>query len=204
VSRRGPLSERALILAPLGRDAQVGAAVLREAGYECEICADLPALSRELRAGAGCAIITDQALHRVDLAPLTDFLKAQPSWSDLPIILLTPRSQGVEQSPAVPRLAEVLGNLSLLERPLHPAALAGAMRTALRARRRQYEARARLKQLREGEQRLHTALKAGRLGAWTLELPAMNLQCSESCKAHFGRGREESFLYADMLDAIHP
>ncbi len=165
MSRSGSLSERALILAPLGRDAQIAGQVLRAAGYDSEVCADLTILARELLSGAGCAVITDQALHRTDITPLTDYLKAQPSWSDIPVILLTPRGEGVEESPAIPKMEEVLGNLIILERPLHPGALIGAMRTALRARRRQYDARARLKELREGEQRLHTALKAGRLGA---------------------------------------
>ncbi|WP_395020023.1 PAS domain-containing protein [Dongia sp.] len=204
MSRSGTLSERALILAPLGRDAALAAKILSEAGFESHACPDVLSLARELQAGAGCAIITDQALHRVDLGPLSDFLKAQPSWSDISIILLSPRGIGSEESPAESRLAAVLGNVTFLERPLHPTSLVGAVRTALRGRRRQYEARARQKELREGEERLHTALKAGRLGAWTLDLPSMNLRCSESCKAQFGRGPDESFLHADLQDSIHP
>ncbi|MDQ7247693.1 response regulator [Dongia sedimenti] len=204
MNRRGPLSERALILAPIGRDAQIAGAILREAGYDSDPCPDLPALARELDAGAGCVIISDQGLHRADLAPLDRFLKNQPSWSDIPIILLSLRGDGTEQIPAAGKLAERLGNVTFLERPLHPASLIGTVRTALRGRRRQYEARARLKELREGEQRLHTALKAGRLGAWTLDLPSLTLHCSDSCKAHFGRGAEGSFLYADFQDSIHP
>ena len=68
MSRRGPLSERALILAPLGRDAQIAAAVLRESDYDSDACGDLSAVARELEAGAGCVIISDLALHRADLA----------------------------------------------------------------------------------------------------------------------------------------
>jgi PAS domain S-box-containing protein len=204
LSRSGALSERALILAPLGRDAELAARILREAGFESDICADIRDLARELAAGAGCAIISDQALVRGDLAPLGEYLKAQPSWSDMSIILLSPRGIGSEESIAQGKLAAVLGNVTFLERPLHPTSLVGAVRTALRGRRRQYEARARLKELREGEERLHTALKAGRLGAWTLDLPSLNLHCSESCKAHFGRGAEESFVYADLQESIHP
>jgi PAS domain S-box-containing protein len=204
VSRRGPLSERALILAPLGRDGAIAAQILREAGFTADVCPDLATLGRELAAGAGCAIITDQALYRADLTPLTDYLKAQPSWSDLSIILLSLRGDGSEEVAASARLAEVLGNVIFLERPLHPASLVGAVRTALRGRRRQYDARARLKELREGEQRLQTALRAGRLGAWTVDLPSLNLHCSESCRTHFGRKTGDPFLYADMEDAIHP
>jgi len=199
-----PYSERTLILAPLGRDAQIAARVLREAGYPALICTDLPDLARELARGSGSAIISDQALHRANIEPLTQFLKAQPSWSDLSIILLTMRGDGIRRSPPNDELAQQLGNVTFLERPLHPESLVGAVRTALRGRRRQYEARARLQELREGEQRLQNALKAGRLGAWTLEIPSMTLRCSDSCKLHFGRDAEESLLYADVQDAIHP
>jgi PAS domain S-box-containing protein len=203
VSRRGPRSERALILAPHGRDAQVAAAILSEGGYSSEIATDLPALRAELEAGAGCVITTDYALLNIDLAPLTGFLHAQPSWSDLSVILLCARSDGHRDNVPAGRLAEVLGNVTVLERPLHPGSLVAAVRTALRARRRQYEARARLKELRESEQRLQTALRAGRLGAWTLNLGDLTLHTSESCRGHFGRGGDEAFFYEDMLDAIH-
>ena len=203
MSRRGPLSERALILAPHGRDAQVAAAILREGGYASEISADLAALRAELEAGAGCVIVTDYALLNVELAPLTDFLKAQPSWSDLAVILLAARNDGPSDGLLAGRLAELLGNVTVIERPLHPTNLVAAVRTALRARRRQYEARARLKELREGEQRLQTALRAGRLGAWTLNLSDMTLHTSESCKGHFGRSGDEPFYHDDLLDSIH-
>jgi PAS domain S-box-containing protein len=204
LSRSGVLSERTLILAPLGRDAELAARILSEAGFDSEACADVASLARAMHAGAGCAIVTDQALHRGDLQPLLDFLNGQPSWSDLPIILLSPRGIGSEETPAESKLAGLLGNVTFLERPLHPTSLVGAVRTALRGRRRQYEARARLKELREGEQRLNTALQAGHLGAWTLDLSSMNLRCSASCKAQFGRGTNDSFAYADLQDSIHP
>ena len=41
----GPSSERAVILAPTGRDASVAAALIREAGYHAQICDDLTALT---------------------------------------------------------------------------------------------------------------------------------------------------------------
>jgi hypothetical protein len=104
MSRPGPHSERAIILAPNGRDSQIAALILKEAGYPAEIRADLPSLCEELDKGAGLAIIADEAIDSV-------------------------------------------------------------VRTAVRSRRRQYEARARLEDLSEGEQRLQTALTAGRLGA---------------------------------------
>lgn len=48
--RPGPSSERAVILAPKGRDAAVAAGLIREAGYHANICQDLAGLMQELEA----------------------------------------------------------------------------------------------------------------------------------------------------------
>jgi signal transduction histidine kinase len=147
VSDPDSLSERALILAPHGRDGQIAAEILRQAGRAATICPDLPTLCRELDNGAGLAIIADHALFGADLRCLAHFLQAQPSWSDISIILLTPRGDGGEREAISTQLAELLGNVTFLERPLHPSSLVAAVRTALRGRRRQYEARARMREL---------------------------------------------------------
>jgi hypothetical protein len=42
--KRTTLSERALVLAPRGRDAAIAVAILREAGIAAEACPSLPAL----------------------------------------------------------------------------------------------------------------------------------------------------------------
>ena len=150
----GPLSERALILAPHGRDAQVAAMILREAVLPAETCADLPTLCAQMMQGAGLALITDQAILDADLRPMATFLNSQPAWSDFPIILLTQREIGPERNPAAVRIAELLGNVTFVERPFHAATLISVVRTAVRSRRRQYEARARLDELHESEGRL--------------------------------------------------
>ena len=154
MNRPGPNSERAIILAPHGRDASLAALILKEAGFAAEACAGLPALVEELDRGAGLAIIADEAIQSADLRPLANFLEDQPAWSDLPIILLTHHGGGPERNPAAAQLAEILGNASFLERPFHPATLASMVRSAVRSRRRQYEARSRLEELIEGERRL--------------------------------------------------
>jgi signal transduction histidine kinase len=154
VSRPGPLSERAIILAPTGRDGPLAAQILKEAGFPAEICASLPALVEELEKGAGLAIIADEAVHGTNLRPLASFLERQPPWSDLPVILLTHHGGGPERSLAAARFAEILGNASFLERPFHAATMASMVRSAVRSRRRQYDARRRLEELIESEQRL--------------------------------------------------
>ncbi len=148
------ISERALILAPRGRDAAIAAAMLREADIQSAIAADIAALVRELRAGAGFAVVTEEALRGADLHGLAAFLQDQEEWSDFPFILLTERGGGLERNPAARRFLETLGNVTFLERPFHPTTLVSLARAALRARRRQYDARSRLEEIREGERAL--------------------------------------------------
>ncbi len=143
------LSERALILAPSGRDAPIAAAILSEAGIRAVACTALDHLVEGLAAGAGFALVTEEALESVDLRALSGWIEAQPEWSDFPFVLLTRRGGGLERNPSAGRYLGTLGNVTFLERPFHPTTLVSLARSALRGRRRQYEARARLAALRE-------------------------------------------------------
>ena len=150
-------SERAIILAPLGRDGQIALMLLREAGFDGVVCAGLVELCRELEQGAGLLLISAEALLGVDLDPLLGLIEQQPAWSDLPIVLLTHHG-GPEQNPAS-RFGPQLGNVTFLERPFHPETLISLVTTALRGRRRQYEARDRLIDLSQSELRLQNTLE---------------------------------------------
>ncbi|WP_264046976.1 sensor histidine kinase [Methylobacterium flocculans] len=158
-------SERALILAPFGRDATIAGALLTEAGLTFAICRDLGDLLAGMVAGAGLVLLTEEAAGIADLGPVNRWIAAQPPWSDLPFILLTTRGGGPERNPKAKHLSETLGNVTFLERPFHPTTLISLVRTALRGRRRQYEARARLVDLHAGEQRLRGALAAEKRSA---------------------------------------
>lgn len=144
------------MLAPRGRDATIAAAMLSEGGIEATACASLLALITELNAGAAFVLVTEEAITSADLNPLAVWLSHQEEWSDLPFVLLTTRGGGLERNPAAVRYLEVLGNVTFLERPFHPTTLISLARSALRARKRQYEARTRLTELREGEARYRT------------------------------------------------
>ena len=141
-------SERALVLAPRGRDAQIAAKILGEAGISSTICDDLAGLIDALEAGAGLALLVEEVLQEHDYGALVRWIDTQPSWSDFPIVLLAHRGGGIERNPAAARLGEALGNITFLERPFHPTTLVSVAQTALRGRRRQYEARERLETLR--------------------------------------------------------
>jgi len=200
----GASSERAVILAPTGRDASVAAALIKEAGYYANVCGDLSALLHEIEGGAGLAVIADEAIMTADLRGLVQWLNDQPSWSDFPIVLLTHQGGGPERNPDAARLGQALGNVTFIERPFHPTTLVSIVGSAVRGRRRQYQTRAILEDLTESEGLLQTALNAGHLGALELHLPELELEASDTCKTFFGRMSGEPFSYQELLAAIHP
>lgn len=157
MSSISPASERAIILAPLGRDSTLALIMLNEAGYSGVISASLADLCDALEQGAGLLVIASEALRGVDLEPLLEYLHQQPAWSDLPIVLMTHHG-GSEQNGSS-HLSGLLGNVTFLERPFHPVTLISLVSTALRGRRRQYEARDRLIDLSESELRLQSTLE---------------------------------------------
>lgn len=161
-------------------------------------------LSDEVSEETCIVLVTEETLRGADLRPLSDKLRGQPSWSDLPIIILTRKGGGPENNPAAARLAEALGNVTFVERPFHPITFDSVVRTALKNRHRQFDARARMDELHEGEERLRTALVAGKLGSWELDLSTLKLTTSDACKAAFGREPAEPFTYDDLLVSIHP
>ena len=152
-----PVSERAIVLAPMGRDGSLALMMLNEAGYAGIVASNLGALCEALHEGAGLLIIAAEALRGVDLDPLLTYLHQQPAWSDLPIVLMTHHG-GTEQNGSS-HLSGLLGNVTFLERPFHPVTLISLVSTALRGRRRQYEARDRLIDLSESELRLQRTLE---------------------------------------------
>src|SRR5690606_1487200 len=74
---------------------------------------------------------------------------------------------------------------------------------AARGRARQFEARARIEALHESEERLRTALLAGRLGSWELDLAAGVLAATPTCKAIFGYDAMEDFTYDHLIACVH-
>lgn len=131
-----PTSERAIILAPMGRDGALALMMLKEAGYGGIVTGNLPLLCEALEQGAGMLIIAVEALRGVDLDPLLSWLREQPAWSDMPIVLMT--HHGGKEQAGSSRLSGMLGNVTFLERPFHPSTLISLVSTAVRGRRRQY------------------------------------------------------------------
>jgi len=191
----GAESERVLIVAPLGRDAAIASAILREARLSALICDDLGCLIEALPDGAGVALIAEEALEGADYPALARWIEEQPPWSDLPVVLIAHRGGGVERNPSARRIAEALGNVTFLERPFHPTTLVSVIETALRGRRRQYEARDRIQAIRAAE-----ALLERRVQERTAELESANRQLAAQIAE---RERVESVLsQAQRLEAV--
>ncbi len=159
-----PSAERALILAPQGRDATVARDILAEVAIKTIICPDVAALHIEIDRGAELAIVTEEGLRNADIRPLAHWVGSQPPWSDFPFVVLTRHGGGLERNPEAAHLTATLGNVTLLERPFHPTTLVSVVKTNLRGRKRQYECR-----------RLNEELEA-RVQERTAELAAANRQ----------------------------
>lgn len=193
-----------LIFTPVGRDADVAAALLREIDIASKPIGDVAGLVSNLADNVLFAVVTEEVLRTSDLRALSQWVQDQQTWSDLAFVLLTRHGGGPERNPSAARISETLGNVIVIERPFHPTTFLSVAKTVLKGRRRQYESRSVLGELRESGERLRNALVAGRLGAWELDVVTQELTCSDACKAVFGRQPNEVFSYGDLMASIHP
>src|SRR5829696_7960382 len=139
-------SSPTLVLAPRGRDAKVIALTLKEAGFDCWEQSNLAELVGNL-SRASAAVVTEEALVHENRTALAAWIADQPPWSDFPFLLLTLRSSSGGR--ALSELIDLLGNVTILERPLASTSLKSAVRAALRARARQRQSEEYLRQLQE-------------------------------------------------------
>jgi signal transduction histidine kinase/CheY-like chemotaxis protein len=130
---------RVLILTPTGRDAEMTAKYLAGAGLAPERCVGMTELCERLDEGGGAALVAEEALTPEGTLRLLGALARQPEWSDFPLIVLT--ASGGGDAGKLKDLVEA-ANVTLVERPTRVITVLSAARSALRARRRQYEARA--------------------------------------------------------------
>lgn len=156
-----------MVVASLGRDARLICQLLERAHILSEECTP-DSLPDELGKGAGTAIIAEESLNAALVERLAKQLHQQPSWSDLPLILLTAAGRVTSATLHRNALREPLGNVLLLERPVRPETLLSTVQNALRARFRQYQVREYVRQQAQAEEALRRTEKlavAGRLSA---------------------------------------
>ena len=145
------------ILAPAGRDGTVAGAVLSQAGFTTVVCANMEELCAVVSSDVGAVLVAEEALTGPAREHLLSTLEAQPSWSDVPVVVLTGEGElSRALSPTLDALATRV-NVTLLERPVRVATLVTAMRSALRARRRQLDVRDHLAERAAAEAALRAA-----------------------------------------------
>lgn len=159
---------RTIIFAPIGRDAKLMAAFVGRLGRLCHIVHSVPELCEAICAGAGAAIVTEEALKGNAIEQMQPVLTQQPSWSDFPLILLISGGRVTTESERMRRLRQPLGNILLIERPARPETLSSTLETALRGRQRQYQIRDQMRQAvltQEALRRSEKLAVTGRLAA---------------------------------------
>jgi signal transduction histidine kinase len=149
-TRNEELDERVLVLAPLGRDGELACGALEGHGVRAFRCRSIHDAAREIARGAGVFLVADEALSAPALDVLVPALAAQPPWSDLPVVIISTQDSTATATQRTLGDFERFGHVMLLDRPVRIVSLVSAACAALRARRRQYEARDLLERLKDG------------------------------------------------------
>ena len=129
---------RTLVLGPTQRDAEITASILQSESLSYHICSSVEDLCSEIEAGAGAAIVPEEAILSDHTNCLQNVLQNQPAWSDFPLLVLTPA--GDRSGDARDKTLSV-GHMTLIKRPVQVMELLSALKSALRDRSRQYTVR---------------------------------------------------------------
>ncbi|WP_244490423.1 hybrid sensor histidine kinase/response regulator [Rhizobium sp. Root708] len=201
-----PEGQRILVNAPFGRDADSVASLLREQNYSVVVCRDLIEVASLINDEIGAVLLTEEALiEHVDA--LKTALELQPSWSDVPFVLLAaPRSSRMPNV-RLSQLAlfDLASNSVVLERPLGKASLFSAVASAMRLRQKQFQMRDGLAELNDSETRLRLATSAAGIGTWDFEPATGRLSWDKRCRSMFGIQSDMEVTYEGaFLAGMHP
>ncbi len=200
--------KRVLLVAPTARDGEITRSLLAKAGLTCVVCENLNHLVKELHVGAGAILLTEEALTGEGINELLTTLDKQPSWSDLPVVMMM--RQG-DQSPVATGVLRLLRNVTLLERPAPTLSVVSAVQAAVRGRERQYQMRDQFESIRKGEMRsrelqeqLEIAIDASELGTFHCDMPLDKIVWNARCKAHFWLPPEAEIDFDLFYSILHP
>ncbi len=161
--------ERVLVCLGYARNSEVVRRVLAGEGIHPVTVPDVDALADAVREGAAAVIVGSGVL--VDRSqPLREALRAQPVWSDLPVVVLVPPGRPDVSGRAI---AEKLGSRTaakMLEQPARSFEIISLFKGELQRRMRQYE----LRDLLQRERELRAELQESRH-----ELMAINRSLDE-------------------------
>lgn len=180
------------VLAPAGRDAAVIGEILGKAGIASLVSSSVKAMLDAVASHhTGAVIVAEEAFQRDDVEMIKSWLRTQPPWSDLPVLLLTKRNANtVHQS----SLAACLGNVTVLERPLSTVTLLSAARAALRVRARQHDAEYHILELAQRERELRQ--ERSRLESSETRLR----EAHEKLEQRFAEALAEKRVLADIVE----
>ena len=203
VSRRRK-GECVFIIAPVGQDAETMAALLDAEGFETQICRKLDEYSGRITDDAGALLLTEEALESAQGSLLLDLLKAQPPWSELPLIILTSGGES-RRAGLLNVAARAARSVILLERPISTSTLLRSVQVALRSRRRQYQVRDLVTQLANLNEMLEYRVRER-----TAELSAANKQLKNEIRRRKGlegeilaiSDREQQRLGQELHDGL--
>ncbi|MBS1300952.1 HWE histidine kinase domain-containing protein [Loktanella sp. SALINAS62] len=161
------------VLAPRGRDGAVAERLLTDAGIAVIVTTTIDALVDLIHAQIAAVLVTEEALDADKTDTLKDALSLQPTWSDIPFVVLSNGGTHHRTDNAMQRM-DALQNAVLLSRPLHADELIRSVRSALTARERQHHARRlleelqlRQRQLEESEAKFHAIADSVDQMIWT-------------------------------------
>jgi len=188
-----------VILAPSGQDAPLIGEMLDNIKTETRRVFALDEFVRQLP-GCAAGILTIEALNATNLPVLQAGLQDQPLWSDTPLILLTGHLD-----PAAHRLlAESLGNITIVQRPLESASLLTIIQTAVRARQKQYQVRALIDELEGNKRNLDLAINGAQLGTFYCNFPFDKIIWNDTCKTQFFVPHDAEVNFALFYSLLHP
>src|SRR4051812_44893326 len=133
-----------VFVSPNAADAELAAGFLHAEGLQTLHRERIDDLGPLISTGIGCVVAAEEALSEPGVDAFHEALRTQPAWSDLPVVLIA--GQDSSLNALVDRVFPDLGNITLLQRPLHPLTLVSAVGVAMRSRERQLQVRDLLEQ----------------------------------------------------------
>ncbi|NIJ70161.1 ATP-binding protein [Xanthomonas sp. 60] len=185
-----------LIIAPFGRDAQSIAEVIGSERINPVPCATPDMAAEQLDSRVGAIVLTEEALLGPQAQQLGVALEAQPTWSDIPVILLRAARSRLAGARAVPCSYP---NLVEVERPVGASTLLSTVASALRSRLKQFVIRDQVERLRQSQETLAASEAELRLVADAL--PVLIAFVDTQCRYAFVNRAYEQWL-GKPIDAI--